>query len=177
MLEKKGVDQAIRAFSKLYRGDDAYCYLIVGVGPYADTLVKLTEDLSVRDQVVFVGEVPDEDLPAHFHLADVFVMPNRALPDGDTEGFGLVFLEANAAGVPVIAGQDGGSVDAVKHGVNGLVVDGLSVEAIAAAMRSLHDDQIKRAALAEQGLRHAALMDWQYKAASFVDVCNEMAAT
>ena len=128
LLEKKGVDQAIRAFAELYRGNISCCYLIVGVGPYAETLVRLSEELAVGDQVVFVGDVPDDELPAHFHLADVFVMPNRALPDGDTEGFGLVFLEANAAGIPVIAGQDGGSIDAVKHGVNGLVVDGSSVD-------------------------------------------------
>jgi phosphatidylinositol alpha-1,6-mannosyltransferase len=177
LLEKKGVDQAIRAFSKLYGGDRSCCYLIVGAGPYADALMELTQELAVQEQVVFVGEVPEEELPAHFHLADVFVMPNRALPDGDTEGFGLVFLEANAAGIPVIAGQDGGSVDAVKHGMNGLIVDGLSVEAIIEAMSSLRNDKARRAALAEQGLRHAALMDWKYKAAEFVQICHEAAAT
>jgi phosphatidylinositol alpha-1,6-mannosyltransferase len=176
LLEKKGVDQAIRAFSKLYGGDRSCCYLIVGAGPYAEALVKLTEGLAVKEQVVFVGEVPEEELPAHFHLADVFVMPNRALPDGDTEGFGLVFLEANAAGIPVIAGQDGGSVDAVKHGVNGVIVDGRSVEGIMEAMSSLRNDRARRSALAEQGLRHAARMDWKYKAAEFVQICNEAAA-
>ena len=176
LLEKKGVDQAMRAFASLYGQASSCCFLIVGFGPFADTLVRLAGELSISDQVIFAGDVTDDELAAHFHLADVFVMPNRALSDGDTEGFGLVFLEANAAGLPVIAGQDGGSVDAVKHGLNGLVVDGRSVEAIADAMRLLHDDKMQRAALATRGLAHAASMDWCYKAVEFLQVCNAIGA-
>ena len=87
-------------------------------------------------------------------------MPNRRLPDGDTEGFGLVFLEANACGLPVIAGRDGGSTDAVRHGENGLVVDGTSVADIAAAMRLLREDAALRRQLAprrDEGRSHVRL--------------------
>jgi len=110
-------------------------------------------------------------LVEHYRLGDVFVMPNRALPNGDTEGFGLVFLEANGCGLPVIAGRDGGSADAVKDGENGLVVDGNSVPAIEAAMRSLLTDPALSARLSRQGLAAAQAADWSSRAKAFLSVC------
>ena len=94
-------------------------------------------------------------------------MPNRRLANSDTEGFGLVFLEANACGPPVIAGSDGGSIDAVRHGVNGLLVDGHAVASIRDAMLALRTDAALRARLREAGLA-AAAADWRHKARAFV---------
>lgn len=171
LLEKKGIDHAIRAFARLARDHAAVTFLVVGTGPYAETLQGIAATEGVADRVVFTGAVADVDLADHYALGDVFVMPNRALPSGDTEGFGLVFLEANAAGLPVIAGQDGGSVDAVKDGVNGLIVDGRSIDAIEAAMRRLHDDSALRTAIATSGTTLAAESDWQVKAQQFIAAC------
>ncbi len=171
LLEKKGVDQAIRGFAELVVRHPDCRYLIVGAGPHGDELQALAHRLGVAGQVVFAGQVADDELADHYRLGDAFVMPNRALPNGDTEGFGLVFLEANACGLPVIAGRDGGSTDAVRHGVNGLVVDGHSLPEIAAAMLRLREEAGLRGTLREQGLSLARRAGWDAKTAAFLEIC------
>jgi phosphatidylinositol alpha-1,6-mannosyltransferase len=173
LVEKKGIDNAIRAFVSVQRQYPDCRYLVVGSGPYEVFLHRLAEELGLKNCVVFAGDVPEEELVAHYCLGDTFVMPNRAMADGDTEGFGLVFLEANGCGLPVIAGSDGGSRDAVQDGVNGLVVNGHSVVAIEAAMLSMIGDPELRSSLASGGRRIAAAADWDGKAAQFVAVCGE----
>lgn len=171
LVEKKGIDNAIKAFSRLHSRHKNTRYVIVGDGIYRDYLEQLAKDLCVSDYIVFTGGVPDSALALHYHLGDVFVMPNRKLPTGDTEGFGLVFLEANAAGLPVIAGRDGGSVDAVTHEENGLVVDGTSVEEIDDAMERLFSDCNLRKELSTRGLMRAQNNDWGEKANKFIIAC------
>lgn len=170
LLEKKGIDHAIRAFATIVAAHLDSRFLVVGEGEYRPALEALARTCGVADQVVFAGAVGDDELVAHYALGDVFVMPNRRLPNGDTEGFGLVFLEANACGLPVIAGRDGGSTDAVRDGDNGLVVDGHSVAAITAAMLRLREDADLRARLREGGRRAAAAADWRHKARVFVEL-------
>ena len=172
LLEKKGVDNAIRAFARVRQTAPDSRFLIVGAGPFCAALMTLVEALGLAGAVVFAGQVANDELVDHYRLGDVFVMPNRQLPNGDTEGFGLVFLEANACGVPVIAGRDGGSTDAVQDGVNGLVVDGHSVDAIASAMQRLHDDARLRERLRVQGLRAAHDAEWAAKTAAFLSLCR-----
>jgi phosphatidylinositol alpha-1,6-mannosyltransferase len=143
-------------------------YLVVGDGPYRAALEAIAAERGMTDKVAFAGAVAEEELVDHYALGDVFVMPNRRLANGDTEGFGLVFLEANACGLPVIAGSDGGSIDAVRDGVNGLLVDGHSVDAIARAMLELRRDPALRARLRAGGLEAAAAADWRHKAQAFL---------
>ena len=145
--------------------------MIVGGGPYAEELRRIAVSAGVSDKVIFAGQVIADELVEHYCLGDVFVMPNRPLPNGDTEGFGLVFLEANSCGLPVIAGRDGGSTDAVKDGVNGLVVNGHSVEEIAQAMLLLRRDDTLRERIRAQAKAVAMKADWATKAAAFVEVC------
>lgn len=173
LLEKKGVDNALRAFAAIGCGASAAPsrFLVVGGGPYRDALETLARDLGVAGQVVFAGMVTEHDLVDCYRLGDVFVMPNRELENGDTEGFGLVFLEANGCGLPVIAGRDGGSTDAVRHDENGLIVDGRSVAEIAAAMRALRDDPALRRRLASRGRELAAEADWARKTEAFLAFC------
>jgi phosphatidylinositol alpha-1,6-mannosyltransferase len=166
LLEKKGIDQVLRAFAAMR--DPACRFLVVGTGPYEPTLRALATALGIDRYVTFAGEVVEADLVDCYRLGDVFVMPNRALANGDTEGFGLVFLEANGCGLPVIAGGDGGSTDAVQDGVNGLVVDGGSVTAIAAAMQRLRADDALRARLRQGGLAMARQAGWEEKARAFL---------
>ena len=172
LLEKKGVDHALRAFAQMRETAPECRFLVVGTGPYRAVLDAMVAELDLAGHVVFAGQVADADLADHYRLGDVFVMPNRELPDGDTEGFGLVFLEANGCGLPVIAGCDGGSTDAVTDGVNGLVVDGHSVAAIADAMRRLVENEALRGTLARQGLQVAQAAGWEGKTSSFLKVCE-----
>ena len=171
LLEKKGVDRALEAFAQLLREQPETRYLVVGSGPYETELRALSTSLGIDHAVAFAGNVAEHELVAHYRLGDVFIMPNRKLADGDTEGFGLVFLEANGCGLPVIAGQDGGSVDAVTHDENGLVVDGNSVPAILDAMRRLRTDDALRGRLARLGLLAAKAADWHSRAEAFMRAC------
>jgi phosphatidylinositol alpha-1,6-mannosyltransferase len=171
LLEKKGVDHTLRAFAGVLARHPDCRLLIVGTGPYEPALRALTMSLGIGHAVIFAGSVADDELVHHYRLADVFVMPNRALENGDTEGFGVVFLEANACGLPVIGGVDGGTGDAVRDGVNGVLVDGRSVAAIEQAMLRLHDDVVLRGRLVQGGLQAAHEADWARKGDSFVQAC------
>lgn len=173
LLEKKGVDNAIRAFARISRRHPDCRYLIVGSGPYRSTLEAIAAESEVAERVRFAGQVSEDELVDCYRLGDVFVMPNRELPNGDTEGFGLVFLEANACGLPVIAGRDGGSTDAVQHGMNGLVVNGQSVDEIAAAMLVLREDDALREWLRRGALHAAAAAGWPAKAKDFLALCGK----
>ena len=103
-------------------------------------------------------------------------MPNRELPNGDTEGFGLVFLEANGCGLPVIAGRDGGSTDAVQDGVNGLVVDGHLPGMVESAMLQLLEDAALRDTLRKGGGSVSAAASWGRKAEAFLNLCDSAGA-
>jgi phosphatidyl-myo-inositol dimannoside synthase len=177
LLEKKGIDHAIHAFASVARQYPDCRYLVVGTGPYEDNLRQAADEAGVRDKVIFAGDVPDEDLVDHYCLGDAFVMPNRELPNGDTEGFGLVFLEANSCGLPVVAGRDGGSLDAVQDGANGLVVNGRSIEQIATAMLALREDAGLREAIRARALIIAAAADWKSKAKDFLRICTQARET
>ena len=176
LVEKKGIDNTIRAFVSVQKQHPTCRYLVVGSGSYEAYLHRLAQELGVQEGVIFAGDVTEDELVAHYCLGDAFVMPNRALADGDTEGFGLVFLEANGCGLPVIAGSDGGSRDAVQDGVNGLVVNGHSVASIEAGMLTMIGDPELRSRLASEGKRVAAAADWGGKAAQFMAVCGEEVA-
>jgi phosphatidylinositol alpha-1,6-mannosyltransferase len=101
-------------------------------------LETLAAELEVSDDVVLAGAVPWVELPPYFAAGDVFCMPCRTRKLGfEVEGLGIVFLEASATGLPVVAGSSGGAPDAVLEGRTGLVVDGRAVSALAAALVSL----------------------------------------
>nr|WP_256476142.1 glycosyltransferase family 4 protein [Siccirubricoccus soli] len=172
LVEKKGIDHSIRAFAEVVRTRPDCRYLVVGTGAQAEELRALAAEMGVADKVVFAGEVSEEELVAHYRLGDVFVMPNRRLANGDTEGFGLVFLEANGCGLPVVAGRDGGSTDAVKDEVNGLVVNGHAVADIAGAMARLHDDRALYERIRLQALEVAQRAGWEGKARAFLALCG-----
>ena len=89
-----------------------------------ETQVELAIKRGVEDRVVFIGYVPDEDLPKYYALCDLFILPSKELKaDGEVEGFGIAFLEANACGKPVIGGRSGGIEDAIIDGKTGYLVN------------------------------------------------------
>ena len=122
----KGVDVTIRALPEISQAFPAVKYVVIGRGNDQPRLVQLAVDLGVADRVVFAGFVPDEALVDHYRLADVYVMPSK-------EGFGIVYLEAMACEVPVIAGDDDGSADPVQDGRVGWQVPHRDPAAVAAA--------------------------------------------
>ncbi|MGP3971547.1 glycosyltransferase family 4 protein [Streptomyces sp. 6N223] len=125
LVPRKGQDTLIRAMPRVLAAEPNAVLLIVGGGPYRSALEKLAAETGVADAVRFTGEVPWEDLPAHYGAGDVFAMPCRTRRGGlDVEGLGIVYLEASATGLPVVGGDSGGAPDAVLDGETGWVVRG-----------------------------------------------------
>ena len=151
LVPRKGLDTTLHALAQL-RQSDAYAdvtYLVGGDGPDRDRLTTLADDLGVTDAVRFLGRV-DGPLRAYFNLADVFVMPSRA-EGPDVEGFGIVFLEANACETPVIGSTAGGIPDAIVDGETGLLVPPSDASALAVALRQLLDDAALRTRYGQRG--------------------------
>jgi phosphatidylinositol alpha-1,6-mannosyltransferase len=174
LYARKGMDRVIESLPEVLRVLPDVRYLLVGDGSYRAELERLAVACGVRDAVVFAGAVEDAELIDHYALADGFIMANRELPDGDTEGFGLVFLEANACGIPVIAGKAGGSVDAVTDLVNGLVVDGDRTQEITAAILRLFQDDALRQRLIQTGNEVAARAGWDGRVDQFLALCDRL---
>ena len=141
LVPRKGQDMLIRALPAIRcRVPDAALLLGSG-GPYRPKLERLARDLGVEADVVFTGSVPWAELPALYAAGDVYAMPCRTRAGGlDVEGLGIVYLEASATGLPVVAGDSGGAPDAVLEGETGYVVGGRDVAAIARRITDLLTD-------------------------------------
>ncbi|MFI5503553.1 glycosyltransferase family 4 protein [Nocardia asteroides] len=152
LVARKGQDMLIVAMKEIRARVDGAVLVIAGGGPYEARLRGLAEALDVTDSVVFTGRVPSGELAAHHTIADVFAMPCRTRGAGlDVEGLGIVYLEASATGVPVVAGSSGGAPETVREGETGLVVHGRSVEQISDAVVELLTDRDKAAAMGAAG--------------------------
>jgi phosphatidyl-myo-inositol dimannoside synthase len=152
LVPRKGQDMLIRALPAIRQRVDGAALVIVGGGPYLDTLRGLAERSGVTDHVTFTGGVPFAELPAYHAMADVFAMPCRTRGAGlDVEGLGIVFLEASATGVPVVAGSSGGAPETVQHNKTGMVVDGTSVQQIVDTVSELLADPGRAAEMGAAG--------------------------
>lgn len=174
LVARKGFDKLLESWPKIRAAVPSANLAIGGSGPLAPTLQKLAEDEDMNGSVHLLGRVPDEFLPSLYASADLFVMPNRTMPDGDTEGFGLVFLEAGAGGVPAIGGNAGGVPDAILDGDTGVLVDGEDAGAIAFAVIDLLNDEVRRKAMGERAREHAMTQGWDTKAAQFTAFLNRI---
>jgi phosphatidyl-myo-inositol dimannoside synthase len=162
LVPRKGQDMLIRALPSIRQRVDGAALVIAGSGPYLATLRRLADRFGVSDHVTFTGGVPAADLPAYHAMADVFAMPCRTRGAGlDVEGLGIVFLEASASGVPVIAGSSGGAPETVCHNKTGMVVDGRSVNQVADAVSDLLADPDRAAAMGAAG-REWATAQWRW---------------
>lgn len=162
LVPRKGQDMLIRAWPKVLREVPDAALLIVGDGPYLRELRRLADGSGVAGSVRLTGAVPWAELPAHYDAGDVFAMPCRTRRRGlDVEGLGIVYLEASASGLPVVAGSSGGAPDAVLDGETGLVVDGRSVDAVAGAVTRLLADPERAAKMGARG-RDWVEREWRW---------------
>jgi phosphatidylinositol alpha-1,6-mannosyltransferase len=137
LVKRKGADVLVRAVAAL-RGA---VLIIGGEGPERAGLVKLAKELGISDRVMLPGLLPEQRLPEYYAAADVFCMPCSDRFGGlDTEGFGVVYLEAQASGIPCVAGRCGGSAEAVDDGVSGVVIDDPTPRKVAVALLELRKD-------------------------------------
>jgi phosphatidylinositol alpha-1,6-mannosyltransferase len=175
LIERKGFDKLIEAMpAVLAKVPDARC-LIAGEGPLRSELERRIHAAKLSGAVTLLGPVDDHTLVALYRIAEIFAMPNRTTAAGDTEGFGLVFLEANACGAPAVAGRAGGAVEAVADGCNGLLVDGESHHEIAAALIRLLTDAPLYARLSAGARAKAAANGWASRAEQYQALCDALA--
>ncbi|HSV64822.1 MAG TPA: glycosyltransferase family 4 protein [Mycobacteriales bacterium] len=152
LVPRKGQDVLVRALPAIRARVPDAALLVVGGGPDLPRLRRLAAGLEVADHVVFTGAVPWEELPAHYAAGQVFAMPCRTRRAGlDVEGLGIVYLEASAVGLPVVAGGSGGAPDAVLPGQTGYVVNGRAVGEVAARVGDLLANPDRAAAMGRRG--------------------------
>jgi len=148
LVPRKGIDTVIEALPAILAAHPRATYVVVGSGPDLARLRQLADSIGVASHVRFAGDVSDDDLPAYYGAADVFVLPTREiLADDEIEGFGIAYVEASAAGVPCIASDVGGVADAVRDGVTGILLPPGSAASAAsfagAALRLLGDPSLR----------------------------------
>ena len=139
LTPRKGIDKAILALAELRRTGrlaPEWLHVIAGRGEQEKELRALVAQVGAEPYTHFAGFVEDGQVPMYYGAADIFLQPNRDL-GGDTEGFGIVFLEANACGTPCIGGIAGGTADAIRDGVTGFRVDAEDPSAIGEAVLRL----------------------------------------
>jgi phosphatidyl-myo-inositol dimannoside synthase len=163
LVPRKGQDMLIRALPAIREQVGGAALVIVGGGPYLATLHRLARQVGITEYVTFTGGVRGAELPAHHAMADVFAMPCRTRGAGlDVEGLGIVYLEASATGVPVVAGRSGGAPETVQDGVTGLVANGSDLDEIATAVAEILTDPDRAAQMGAAG-RRWAVDNWQWR--------------
>jgi phosphatidylinositol alpha-1,6-mannosyltransferase len=163
LVPRKGQDTLIRALPRIRQRVRDTALLIVGGGPYRSTLEVIAREEGVADHVVITGSVPWSDLPGHYAAGDVFAMPCRTRRGGlDVEGLGIVYLEASATGLPVVAGDSGGAPDAVLDGETGFVVPGRDRDALVDRLTLLLTDSALAKRLGAAG-REWVETEWRWE--------------
>lgn len=140
---RKGVDMVIHALPAIRRQFPSVVYLVAGSGNDRERLERLADAVGVTDSVHFLGMVDEAEKAAVYAVSDLFVMPVRR-EGNSVEGFGIVYREANWYGVPVLAGREGGAVDAVVEGETGALCSGAEQEEVTSAILDLLGDEVQR---------------------------------
>ena len=175
LVPRKGFDQVITCFRRILERVPNAHFVLVGEGPDKPRLQKLVKRERIEDHVTLCGTLDHDDLVRAYSAADVFIMPNRDMPDRNTEGFGLVFLEAGACGTPVIGGNAGGVTDAIQDGATGILVDGQNKDDIVRAAVKILTDSRFATQLGENGIKFAHERSWEACARDFSKLCQSLA--
>lgn len=171
LVTRKGFDTLLHAWPQVQREVPNAVLVIAGDGPQALDLIHLSQELKIDRQVRWLGPVSQATLAALYDACTVFALPARNASGGDVEGFGMVFLEANSYGKPVLAGNTGGQPEAVLHQQTGLVVDSTEPLAVADGLVELLTNPALAARLGQNGkARVAADFQWAQRAAKLATV-------
>jgi glycosyltransferase involved in cell wall biosynthesis len=169
-IERKGFDYLIEAIAMLQESQPVQL-MIGGRGPLKEALQQQVSKLGIVDQVVFLDYIPDDELPAYYTVADVCVSPSIIDLQGDTEGLGMVLLEALACETPCVASRVGGIVDIVQDGVNGFLVEPKNPAELADKVQWLISSDELRQEMGTQGrLFVEEHFSWQAKAHEILTV-------
>lgn len=156
----KGHDMMLEAVEALRARHPQIHWVVVGDGPLRQEYEQQAAILGIGENVTFAGNVSDAERDDLLRRSHVFAMPSRVPERGGGEGFGIVYLEAGQLGLPVVAGDEGGSVDAVRNGQTGLLVDPRDSSALAAAIGELIDNPQLAHEMGLAGRRLAEQHEW-----------------
>lgn len=171
LVEKKGCDILIKAFSHVAgHYPDRVLLWVVGDGAEKQVLEDLVEELGLSSVVRFLGMQSNEHLPDIYAAADLFVLPSIEDGKGDTEGQGVVLLEAMAGGAPIIASQVGGVEEVVEHGVTGWLVKSSDPVLLGDKISECLSSPCSRAAVAKKAKSNVMSYDWPVIAQRFIDL-------
>ncbi len=175
LVPRKGVDTVLRALPYLRGTFPHLRYRVVGTGPDLERLHTLAHNLDVTPLVEFLGHVPDSALPQVYRHAHLFVMPVREEEKGaSVEGFGIVFLEAAASGLPVITSPAGGAAEALLPGETGLLVPPDAPQILAEAIAELLANPSRRLAMGRAGRAWVENhMTWDHTARRLMEVLDQ----
>ena len=138
LVKRKNHQLVINALPEILKKVPNAIYLIAGIGPEEENLKNQVRELNLENSVKFLGEVNNKDLPIYYNLADMFCMPSiYNKKTGDIEGFGIVFIEAQACSTPTIGGNTGGIPDAIKNNIDGFLVNPKSCQDLAKKITKL----------------------------------------
>ena len=177
LVERKGQDQLIRTLPALAERVPGTRLILVGDGPHRAALEALARAIGVADRVTFTGEVPDSELAAHFAAGDVFALPCRERHGGlEVEAFGIVLIQAQAIGRPVVAGAIGGVPDAVGPD-SGVLVDAEDAGALVDALAGILGDPERATSMGAAGAEFvAAGFTWDRRTAELRRLLAEVVA-
>src|SRR4051812_5752202 len=171
----KGHDVMVRAMPLIRARIPDAEWVVVGDGPLREEIGRLAAGNGVEEAVRLCGSVADSERDAWYERSHVFAMPSRLPPGSAGEGFGIVYLEAGVRGLPSVAGNVGGALDAIKDGETGRLVDPTSHLAVAEAITGLLDDAPRRQAMGRAATEFAAGFAWPRIAEQVEDVLLDVA--
>lgn len=161
LQKRKGHDMMIAALLEIKKQIPDVLYAIIGGGEELINLKKQVVDLSLEEHVIFHSEISDKEMIQCYQQCDLFILPNRTVGN-DIEGFGMVLVEAQACGKPVIAGDSGGTSETMLIGETGFILDCTSSQPIAKTLTELLSQPEKLVSLGKQGRVHATTqLDWE----------------
>lgn len=172
LAEKKGIKYLIQAMPSIIKQFSLAKLLIIGTGGLEDELVKLTKELKLTNSVIFVGGLPNSELPQYYATADIFIGPSIKTKDGDTEGFGLTFVEASLSGCVPIGTDVGGITDIIKNKDTGYIIKSKSPKSITSAVIKI----LNKKTINSLNMRNkiAKKFDWDIISKKYAKLLNQV---
>jgi len=174
LIKRKGHDEVIKVLKEVRNKIPDITYTLVGDGPEKESLKTLALELGVSQNVIFEDNVSDKKLNNYYGDCDVFILPNKFILPNDIEGFGIVFLEANSYGKPVIGGKNGGVMEAIQNKKSGFLINPLNRKELFDKILFLYNNPNTRKKMGTNGRYRVIEKFYKNKNKDFLEYLNEI---